>query len=149
MESISWSHSSSIKHLGDYNVKTNLLVSVAVNKSAFILLADTYGNVNKTIDVKAFHSTNFPIQGSGSTEGQTFQSNMELNHMYQLKIGNYETFISNQTNPLTFTIQNTNRTLDILIGAESFTTDSFSLQTTSSFLPSPDNPMSTWYWVFC
>ena len=49
---LSWNHSSSIKNLGDYNVKANLLVSVAVNKSTFIILEDTYGNVNKTIGIK-------------------------------------------------------------------------------------------------
>ena len=100
-----------------YGVEANLLVSVAVNKSAFIILEDYGGsNGNKTVDVLAFQSGNW----GGSTEGQTLHSNMEVNHMYQLKIGNYETFVKNQTGPIQFTLGNSNRSLEVLVGALSF-----------------------------
>lgn len=45
---------------------------------------------------------------------------------YQLKIGNYETFLKNQTTSTQFTIKNTDRNLDVSIGAMSPLTDPFS-----------------------
>jgi hypothetical protein len=114
---LSWNQTLLVRRPICYGVEANLLVSVAVNKSAFVILEDYGGsNGNKTVDVKGFSSGNW----GGSTEGQTFQSKMEFNHMYQLKIGNYETFVKNQTGPIQFTIENTNRSLEVLVGALTF-----------------------------
>jgi hypothetical protein len=75
-------------------------------------------NRNSTVSARAFSGTS--SWGGGAIEGQAIQGNMELNHMYQLKIGNYETFIMNQTGPVQFNIQDTNRSLEVLIGAPSY-----------------------------
>ena len=113
----SWNQTLSVRRPVYYGVEANLFVSVAVNKSAFVILEDYGGSDgNKTVDVKAFQGTNW----GGSTGGQTFQSNMEVNHRYQLKIGNYETFVKNQTGATQFTIENTDRSLEVLVGALSF-----------------------------
>lgn len=110
----------SVRRPVHYGVEANLLVSVAVNKSAFVIL-EKYGGSrgNKTVDVLTFQSGNW----EGMTQGSTFHSNMEVNQMYQLKIGNYETFFKNQTEPTEprqFTIENTNGSLEVLVGASSF-----------------------------
>jgi hypothetical protein len=68
-------------------------------------------NRNSTVSARAFSGTS--SWGGRTIEGQAIQGNMELNHMYQLKIGNYETFIMNQTGPVQFNIQDTNRSLGI------------------------------------
>ena len=121
---LSWDRSSSIRRPQYYSVVAGLLLSVAVNKSAFVLLEDYGGSDgNTTVDVKAFQSGDY----HGSTLGETFQDEMMLNHMYQLKIGNYETSIKNQTGSTQFTIHRTNRSLEILVGAlSSLATDTFS-----------------------
>jgi len=112
-----WNQTLLVRRPTYYGIEAKLLVSVAVNKSAFLILEDYGGsNGNKTVDVLAFQGTNW----EGSTEGQTFHGNMEVNHMYQLKIGNYETFVKNQTGPIQFTLGNTNRSLEVLVGALTF-----------------------------
>jgi hypothetical protein len=111
-----WNQSTSIPQPLGYSFRANLLVSVQVNKSAFVLLEDymvfePLGN--KTVDFKAFLSSDEEYLGG------PFQCNMELRHIYQLKIGNYETSITNwnQTGPHELVIVNTNRTLEATIGA--------------------------------
>jgi hypothetical protein len=114
----SWNQTLLVRRPIYYSVEAGLLVSVAVNKSAFVILEDYGGsNGNKTVDVKAFSGAG---DWGGSTMGQTFESRMEVNHMYQLKIGNYEADIKNQTGPIQFTIENTDRSLEVLVGDLSF-----------------------------
>jgi len=112
-----WNRSTSIPLPSEYSFEASLFVSVEVNKSAFVLLEDYMGFEqlgNKTIDYRAYLST-----GSEYPGPLPFQHNMELNHIYQLKIGNYETSITNwnQTGPHQLIIRNTNRTLQATIGA--------------------------------
>ena len=112
-----WNQTLSVRRPAYYGVEANLLVSVAVNKSAFIILEDYGGsNGNDTVDVLTFESGDY----MGSTSGRTLQSNMEFGHMYQLKIGNYETFFNNQTGSKEFTFENTNRSLEVFVGGVTF-----------------------------
>jgi hypothetical protein len=112
-----WNQTLSVRRPTYYRVEANLLVSVAVNKSAFIILEDYGGsNGNNTVDVLTFESGDY----MGSTSGRTFHSVMEVNHMYQLKIGNYETFFTNQTGSIQFTFENTDRSLEVFVGGLAF-----------------------------
>ena len=111
--------SSSIQRPTSYSLETSLSVTVQVNKSAFMFLEEvnfTSFELNRTVDATAFHSSNFPLDEPQYKEESTIQSGIELNKFYQLKIGNYETFLINQTGPLRFTIQRTNRSLEVVVG---------------------------------
>lgn len=111
--------SSSIQQPTFYSLGTSLSVAAQVNKSAFMLLEEVdfmSFPLNRTIYAAAFHSSNFPLDKPEVRETATIESGMELNMFYQLKIGNYETFLTNQTGPLHFTIQRTDRSLEVALG---------------------------------
>lgn len=112
-----WNQSTSIPRPREYSFEASLFVSVEVNKSAFVLLEDymEFEQLgNRTVDFMAFLPSG-PVYPGGSS----IERNMEINHIYQLKIGNYETSITNwnQTGPHELIIRNTNRTLQATIGA--------------------------------
>jgi hypothetical protein len=103
----------SIERPGSYDVEMSMNMPVTVNGSAFLLLEDSTSNVNATVD--SFVANSVSSYTHFGTFGSTLESSIELNHHYQLKIGNYETFALNQTGPVKFTIQPTNRTLEVMI----------------------------------
>jgi len=114
--------SSSVSILQSYNLEMGFYANIQVNKSAFALLVESnyaFHEPNTTVNAVAFHSTNFPPGGPKSTEAQPIESGIQLNKLYQLKIGNYETYIVNQTGPLRFTAQKTNRSLEVVITGQS------------------------------
>lgn len=122
----SLNHSASISRPTSHSLEMNFYAAMHVNKSAFVLLEELadYSDVNRTVEAIAFHSTNFPF-GSKSTEAKPIQSRIQLNNLYQLKIGNYETFIKNQTGPLQFTTHRTNTTLEAVITTSLYSAGSF------------------------
>lgn len=129
-----WNQSTSIPQPSGCSFRASLLVSVKVNKSAFALLEDytPYEPLgNRTVDFKAYFSPD------GEYAGGPFQCNMELSHIYQLKIGNYETSVANwnQTGPHELVIANTDKALEATIGPP----DSGPLGP-----PNPSGPSDSW-----
>jgi hypothetical protein len=134
-----WNQSTSIPQPSEYSFEASLFVSVQVNKSAFVLLEDYMvfeQLANRTVDFKAFLSSGGDYPG-----GSPFEYNMELRHIYQLKIGNYETSITNwnQSGPHELIIANTNRTLQAIVGAPDSSPLGFPSQGSS---PDPWGPPS-------
>jgi hypothetical protein len=111
-----WNQSTSIPQPSGYNFQASLFVSVQVNKSAFALLEDSLvfeQQGNKTVDFRAY------LSSENAYPAGPFEYKMEIRHIYQLKIGNYETSITNwnQTGPHKLITAKTNKTLQAIIGA--------------------------------
>lgn len=133
--------SSSIQQPTSYSLGTSLSVAAQVNKSAFMLLEEVdfmSFPLNRTVYAVAFHSSDFTSDKPAIRETATIQSGIELNMFYQLKIGNYETFLTNQTGSLHFTIQRTNRTLEVVLGTADYWWDPPRYTVTVTFTKQPN-----------
>ena len=131
--------SASIERPAAYSIAASLSITMQVNKSAFMLLEEVdFMSPNKTVDATVFHSTNFPYGKTEYRETSTIDSGIEINKYYQLKIGNYEALYTNQTGQPLFTIQTTNRTLEVVLGIADYEWDPPQYTVTVTFTKTPN-----------